>query len=596
LTTVPLFALDEHPDEAPHDGSGKAISRAGGIYGGHAYHTKVPPEAIEPYLLRYSQPGDLVLDPFAGSGMTGVAAARVARRAWLSDLSPAAVHIARNYTTPCPSAAYQRAAEAVLDRCRGIHDRLYGSYCHVCGGRARVAYVIWSDVRACPQCSTEHRIWDYRNAGLRRLTCSACRADFAKHRGLLVREEPVRVNLRCGSCGRVERDPLPDDISAATLVRSQIDTWFPSVPFDDRREMWRKGHEELGIGEVADFYTPRNLWALGHVWRAIEVERGERMRDALRFTFTAIANRASKRYQWNAKRPTNVLGGTLYIASLRYEFNVFDLWTRKLTAVKRLFEATASFTGDVAVHQSSAVGLPLPAASVDYCFTDPPFGANIVYSDCSLLWEAWLGQLTDCSAEAVVTHHRKAEDGGKDVDGYGQLMAAAFGEIARVLKPGRHATLVFQNTDPVVWEAILASLASAGLAVTDATTLHKAQPSFKGVKAQQEGERVAATDVVLTMQHLSSVSHSHRSAASARSVIDAALRAELRRLADSGGRQRSVGHLYAVALATAISYHLPVADVSFRGIERWLAEHCEFQDGWRLRSDEIVREDDAHVV
>jgi len=43
------------------------------IYIAHAYHTKVPHRAIIRYILHYTEPGDLVLDGFAGSGMTGVA-------------------------------------------------------------------------------------------------------------------------------------------------------------------------------------------------------------------------------------------------------------------------------------------------------------------------------------------------------------------------------------------------------------------------------------------------------------------------------------------------------------------------------------------
>ena len=93
------------------------------IYNAHSYHTKVPPRAIIPYILHYTEPGDIVLDPFCGSGMTGVAALLCerppkelvetaqrmnpdreikagARRAILNDLSPAACHIAYNYCNP----------------------------------------------------------------------------------------------------------------------------------------------------------------------------------------------------------------------------------------------------------------------------------------------------------------------------------------------------------------------------------------------------------------------------------------------------------------------------------------------------------------
>ena len=44
------------------------------VYRAHGYHTKVPHLAIVPSILHYTEPGDLVLDGFAGTGMTGVAA------------------------------------------------------------------------------------------------------------------------------------------------------------------------------------------------------------------------------------------------------------------------------------------------------------------------------------------------------------------------------------------------------------------------------------------------------------------------------------------------------------------------------------------
>jgi hypothetical protein len=44
------------------------------IYNAHSYHTKVPHKAIMRYILHYTDPGDVVLDGFCGTGMTGVAA------------------------------------------------------------------------------------------------------------------------------------------------------------------------------------------------------------------------------------------------------------------------------------------------------------------------------------------------------------------------------------------------------------------------------------------------------------------------------------------------------------------------------------------
>jgi len=116
------------------------------IYNAHSYHTKVPPRGIIPYILHYTEPGDLILDPFCGSGMTGVAAQmcatppadileqfpeskeRVGPRACiLNDLSPAACHIAYNYNTPVDVEALKREFERIKAAVKEEFDWLYGT-------------------------------------------------------------------------------------------------------------------------------------------------------------------------------------------------------------------------------------------------------------------------------------------------------------------------------------------------------------------------------------------------------------------------------------------------------------------------------------
>ncbi len=60
------------------------------------YPTQKPVRLLERIVAASSRPGDLVLDPYAGSGTTGVAAARLGRRWLLVDRNPAAVAIARD--------------------------------------------------------------------------------------------------------------------------------------------------------------------------------------------------------------------------------------------------------------------------------------------------------------------------------------------------------------------------------------------------------------------------------------------------------------------------------------------------------------------
>jgi adenine-specific DNA methylase len=531
------------------------VSRATSTYAVHAYHTKVPVEAITPYVLHYTQKGDTVLDPFSGSGMTGLAAALAGRKAILNDLSPAAVHIARNYTTPCDPSALEAAAARLLAWAEPQIRPLYEVSCPTCDGPAQTEYLVWSDLRACPSCATAVNIWEARGAdgGVRALSCPNCHMEFDKNSARVVGERPVSINLSCPTCGskRIVIDPRPEDLEKAAYRRADVPYWYPDLPFGPDWEMWRGGHRDLGISTVADFWSPRNLAALSVLFEGISHEADDRLREALKFIFTAVVNRASRRYQWNAKRPTNVLGGTLYIASLRYEWNVLSLFGRKLRATTAFYRRVRVPAGAVTAIQGSAANLSrVPSQSIPYVFTDPPFGANIYYADSSLLWEAWLGSLTDRAEEAVVSQRRE----GKALGDYQGLMARSFAEMKRCIATDGTITMVFQNTDDRVWGAIREAATDAGLHVLGATTLHKSQPSFKGIKATQAGERVAATDVVMTMAGQVRDKQADTEALDALDVVSTAIEREMRR--GGGERLGSTAHMYAVAVSALVDVGL----------------------------------------
>jgi adenine-specific DNA methylase len=96
--------------------------------------------------------------------------------------------------------------------------------------------------------------------------------------------------------------------------------------------------------------------------------------------------------------------------------------------------------------------------------------SNTFYADSSLLWEVWLGDLTDPAAEIVVNRHRAAV-GGKTVQDYGELMRQAFAHAARVLKPGGRAVLAFSNSDDQAWQSVQKALVDAGSGISPLTIL-----------------------------------------------------------------------------------------------------------------------------
>lgn len=562
------------------------------VYNVHTYSTKVPHQAITPFIARFTEPSELVLDPFAGSGMTGVAAVLLGRRARLSDIAPAAIHIATNYVTPCDARRFLAAARRIEADVEAELIRLYETVCGRCGGRATIEYTVWSDIFSC-SCGAEISYWhaavDLEAATVRpRLTCGVCGKSYRKAELAWLRTTPVSTKYSCGGgCRPMVERPVSD--AEASLIREteeqSIADWYPTIPFGPDREMWRKSHEVMGISSVDGFYTRRNLRALATLWRRVNAEPDDRIRTALRFAFTAMANRASRRYQWNAKRPTNVQTGTLYISSLNYEWNVLSLFHRKVRDVHAYYAAHPSFPGEAEVVRDTATILAGVANdSVDYIFTDPPFGANIYYADCALLWESWLGEHTDPRDEILI-HTKQRDRGGNTLADYERLMTQAFTRMREVLKPGRMASVVFHSSHADVWRAIQDAVKNAGFELVSTAALDKGQPSIKGLRGQRGTEHVAAVDVILNLRKPMEL-HRHSGLAQpnvgdvSTLVLDALAEhlASLSRgtetsRSDCSADTRRLQHLHTLAVRTLLERGVAFRDVSFAFVKELCESH-----------------------
>src|SRR5437899_1389857 len=86
-------------------------------YGVHPYFTRRPANVVRAYIERYSQAGDVVLDPFGGTGVTAIEAFLLKRQAIHNDLNPFANFIARNIAdTTCPNTVSLRTAFAQVEK------------------------------------------------------------------------------------------------------------------------------------------------------------------------------------------------------------------------------------------------------------------------------------------------------------------------------------------------------------------------------------------------------------------------------------------------------------------------------------------------
>jgi hypothetical protein len=335
-------------------------------------------------------------------------------------------------------------------------------------------------------------------------TCPTCGVGWRKGQLRWLKSVPVVTNYECPACKPKRAEHPTSDAEKQRIVEieaKEIPYWYPTTPFrEEDWEMWRGVHRDQRIADVGRFFTWRNLWATARLWSEVQKTPGkDGIRNGLRFVLTSSLVLLSKLTRYNmGKRGNGPVSGTLYVASFVAENNATSLVEGKVADCTQIWDSKSEWGTMFASVQSATCLSHEIDSSVDYIFTDPPFGSNIFYADCNLIWEAWLNEgFTDQSQEAVV--HVKHKDRNTLPD-YTRLMAESFREMYRVLKPGRWASVVFHNSDDKIWQAILDAAETAGFELAEVNAFDKEQLSFKGIRGQKGLERVTNKDVVLNLR------------------------------------------------------------------------------------------------
>ena len=476
------------------------------------------------YILHYTEPGDIVFDGFCGTGMTGVAAQMCgdrdvvmslgyqvkpdgtvmqeetdtdgkkewipfsklgARWAVLNDLSPAATFIAYNYNTPVDVAAFEREARRILKEVEEECGWMYETN-HADNIKGKIKYTVWSDVFVCPGCVGEVVFWEVavKETGKvrRSFQCPHCDAKLTKQsmeRAWETRYDsaikeavrqakqiPVLINYSVdGVKGFYEKTPDEHDLALIKKIEeSEIPYCFPKERMPKGSETRR--NDRTGITHMHHFYTRRNLWIL-----AAMRSRCKSSQTLLWFNSQLTNISKLNRYRPGVSFPYNPLSGTLYIGSQISESSVFIAYKNKL---KKLITAFKEIESHSLISTKSTSDEN--SFSADYIFVDPPFGANLNYSELNFLWESWLKVRTNNEPEAIESSVQ-----GKGTTEYRCLMTTCFQEAYRVLKPGRWLTMEFSNTKALVWNSIQTALMDAGFIVANVSYLDKQQGSFKAV-------------------------------------------------------------------------------------------------------------------
>ncbi len=434
----------------------------------HKYWARKPHNVVREYIEHYSKPNQIILDPFMGSGVTAIEAIKAGRKAIGLDLNPISFHIIRNTLSSIDLEKFQDEFKKIENKLKDTINELYVTKCKKCGKNAITLATLWEIKKNLPK---ELRYY-----------CSFCEKKDAK-------------------------EPDNEDIEKLEAIQKiTIQYWYPKKKLSYNGAEFKEGTHDPDIDSVDKLFTKRNLIALSAIFDRIEKIENKKNKELMKFTFTSMVHLASKmcpvakpseRSHWSELSATSFWPVHRYwIPPLSMESNVWMLFESAVTGKQGVVKGkmdvdnsiqkindTEDFNdlkndANILLTNISVLELTkiLPKNSVDYIFTDPPYGVAIQYFELSTLWASWLKLDLNYAEEITVNPQQN-----KDFNYYHKMLKAAFREMYQVLKPGKYLTVTFHSKDIKVWNSIIRAVVMSGFDLEKIIYQPPARASAKGL-------------------------------------------------------------------------------------------------------------------
>ena len=265
-----------------------------------------------------------------------------------------------------------------------------------------------------------------------------------------------------------------------------------------------------GLIRFGDLFTPRQMLcllsfaaAVGECVEELGRERveGDRVKAVVTYLATAVDREAedlSSLCRWNSS--AEKMQGTFGRQALPMVWDFCEInpyggsvgdWLSIIALQINAIDGSLTYAGVPAtLLRGSATALPwgggagFQPVQFDAVITDPPYYDNVDYAKLSDFFYVWLkrtiGHLypehfategTPKKSEAVADPVRHSGSKDKARLAYEQMMAQAFAEANRVLKPGGQMVVVYAHKTTLGWSTLVDALRRAGFTVTEAWPL-----------------------------------------------------------------------------------------------------------------------------
>ncbi|MBU2462863.1 MAG: hypothetical protein KJ844_02090 [Candidatus Edwardsbacteria bacterium] len=471
------------------------------IYTMHRYFARRPHNVFSYLIKHYTNPGDIIRDPFCGGGVTVVEGLKLRRKVIGVDLNPMATFITKMEVMPVDLEALEDGFKQIEKK---VKDKILGLYyteCPKCGNKKAITgWYEWSNVYKCNGCGKPVVLAEAKKKSAGRYICTNI-----KCKGMVIPSEcdklddqliAVKYNCECGKSGEKPADDNDkklykkieksfEDIVKKEKLKYPKDK-FPDGDLEKDHSLFKKG-----LTHFYKLFTKRNLLANARLKQAIgKADLDENTKEILTFAFSAALS-------WTSILTSDTGHGwqhhAYWLPNISYEMNVWGMFEQRykggnntvLRGKKASHEAIGDYTAYAKAYKDlikdktcllltqSSHKLPLTEKSVDIVITDPPFGGNVQYAELCDFWAVWLKDelelkgIIDNTDEAIQTRHSGFET-QKSADHYENMLYKVFKECHRVLKPNGWMVMTFHNREVGVWMSLQRAAVRAGFKLPDA--------------------------------------------------------------------------------------------------------------------------------
>ncbi|WP_342777401.1 DNA cytosine methyltransferase [Litorilituus lipolyticus] len=217
-----------------------------------------------------------------------------------------------------------------------------------------------------------------------------------------------------------------------------------------------------GNERIDELFSKRALVILSSFIEEFNKIQDKAIRDLLLFVFSSALPNCSRMLPGDVKTASYKSGWVIskfWVPKTHTERNVFECIKLRYKAILKGKSETTQIDSRFVktFNQDSKYLSQIEDESIDYIWTDPPYGESIAYLGLSHLWNSWLGFEPDYSNEIIIDSFRS-----KKIDSFEEGMNGVFRELNRVLKKGKYISFSFHNRDLKVWKAIVEPLLRNG--------------------------------------------------------------------------------------------------------------------------------------